>query len=337
MFSPDVCHEALRKDKYPLLAFDPNADYASWKEEVREKFVELMGDVPELVDLNVTVEWEKEEENFIERRIVFQAEAFAKVPCHLLIPKNGTAPYPLIICLQGHSTGMHIALGRAIYKGDEEDVKSGDRDYALQAVKEGYAALVIEQRGFGERKCAKDKFLWKNTTCEHPAMVAMLLGRTLLRERAWDVQRAIDAVSTLPEIDMDKIAIMGNSGGGTASYYTACLEPRIKAVMPSCSVCSFDHSIIMRRHCDCNYVPSLGKYIDMGEMACMIAPRPLVIVAGEKDLGFRIEGVYKVYEVIEQIYKKEGAPDNCKLIVGPEGHRFYAELAWDPFRELFLK
>lgn len=335
-FSPDACHDALMKSRKPLLAFDLDADYDAWKKQVKEKFTELLGDDPEAVDLNLEIEWEQETDAFYERRFLFTSEAHTTVPCHLLIPKTGKAPFPLVICLQGHSTGMHISLGRTVYEGDEQFAKSGDRDFALQIIKEGYAALVIEQRGFGERKCGREKFLWKNTTCEHPAMAALLLGRTLLRERAWDVSRAIDAVSGFPELDMDKISIMGNSGGGTTSYYAACLEPRIKAVMPSCSVCSFDDSITMRNHCVCNYVPKMAKYMDMGEMACMIAPRPLIIVAGAEDKGFHLEGTKKVYEVIKKIYAKEGAPENCKLIIGPEGHRFYADLSWPTFRELFL-
>ncbi len=283
----------------------------------------------------MTVEWEKEHDTYYERRIVFDTEPEASVPCHLLLPKGGKAPYPTVICLQGHSTGMHISLGRALYEGDEEIISGGDRDFALQIVREGYAALTVEQRGFGERKC-DENILSGPTTCAHPAMVALLLGRTMVRERAWDVSRAIDMLETLPEIDSTHIALMGNSGGGTATYYAAALEPRIKVAMPSCAVCAFDQSIGIMRHCDCNYIPRMLKYFDMGEIACMIAPRPLIVVAGEQDHGFLIEGTKKVFSVIQEIYKQEGAPENCKLIIGPEGHRFYADLSWDTFRKYFL-
>lgn len=334
-FSPDACHTRILKNRKPLLAFDPSADYNQWKTQVQETFGELLGDTPEKTDLNIFVEWEKESADFTERRIIFDTEPEASVPCHLLLPKSGKAPYPVVICLQGHSTGMHISLGRPVYAGDESTIAGGDRDFALQILKEGYAALVLEQRGFGERKC-DENILKGSTTCPHPAMVASLLGRTMVRERAWDVSRAIDMLETMPEIDKTHIALMGNSGGGTATYYTAAIEPRIKVAMPSCAVCAFDHSIGIMRHCDCNYIPRMIKYFDMGEVACMIAPRPLIVVAGAKDTAFLLEGTKKVFSVIEEIYKKEGAPDNCKLIVGPEGHRFYADLSWPVFRKMFL-
>lgn len=334
-FSPDNCHTKLIQNIKPALAFDPTADYSKWKEQVRFKLDELLGDKPEAVDLNVTVEWEKETDTYTERYFVFDTEDEASVPCHLLIPKTGKAPYPVVICLQGHSSGMHISLGRPVFEGDEETISGGDRDFARQIIREGYAALVIEQRGFGKRVCNPERDGGR-TSCAHPSMVALLLGRSMLRERAWDVSRAIDAIEAFSEIDMEHIAMMGNSGGGTATYYTACVEPRIKVAMPSCSVCAFDHSIGIMRHCDCNYLPRMIKYFDMGELACLIAPRPLIVVAGQKDNGFLIDGVHKVYNVIEQIYEKEGVPENCKLIVGPEGHRFYADLSWGVFREMFL-
>lgn len=334
-FSPDNCHIHALETRKPLLSYRDDADYGAWKAEVIKTFHELIGDRPEPVDLNIRVEWEEDRETYTERRFIFDAEYETSVPCHLLLPKEGKAPYPLVICLQGHSTGMHISLGRAVYEGDEALISGGDRDFALQIVHEGYAALCIEQRGFGERKSVCNPFKF-NTTCHHPAYVAMLLGRTLHGERAFDISRAIDAVSTFPEIDMENIALMGNSGGGTSTYYTTALEPRIRVAMPSCAVCSFSGSIAKRHHCDCNYIPRMAKYMDMGEVACMIAPRPLIVVAGQEDCGFDIAGVHKVYEVIQKIYEKEGAPENCKLIVGPEGHRFYADLAWGTFRKMFV-
>ncbi|MBE6687801.1 MAG: hypothetical protein E7588_00820 [Ruminococcaceae bacterium] len=335
-FSPDLSHENILLNRKKLLSFDPNADYQVWKNAVRERLDDLLGDMPEKVDLKVEVEWEKEEETFIERRFTFYSEYRTLVPCHLLIPKTGKGKYPMVICLQGHSSGMHISLGRPKYEGDAALVADGDRDFAPQIVKEGYAALVVEQRGFGERRTPKHHGD-NNTTCAHPSMVALLLGRTMARERGWDISRAIDAVGeTFKDIDMDKIALMGNSGGGTATYYTACFEPRIKVVMPSCAVCSFDTSIGTLRHCDCNYIPRMAKYFDMGEIACLIAPRPLIVVAGAKDHGFLYPGVEKVYDVIKQIYEKEGAPENCQLITGDAGHRFYADISWPVFRKYFV-
>ena len=335
-FDPDLCHKELIKTIKPKLAFDEQNDYPQWKEKVREKLSELLGDMPEKVDLDIKIEWEKEHDTFIEKRIVFMAEKYVDVPCHLWIPKNVEKPCPAVICLQGHSSGMHISMGRVQYDEDVEIIKDGDRDFAKQIVNQGYCALVLEQRGFGERKSpAYLKFEPEaTTTCWHPAMTALLQGRTLIGERVWDISRAIDVLETLPEVDSEKIAVMGNSGGGTATYYAACIDERIKIAMPSCSVCTYKHSIIAGRHCTCNYIPNIAKYFDMGDIACLIAPRALVVVAGREDDGFLIEGCQEVYSTIEKIYKKEGAENNCRFLIGDGEHRFYADLSWPVFKEL---
>lgn len=332
MIAMDKCHEEIIKNRKPLLAYDETKDFDTWRELVREMLNDVLGDMPEeRCDLNIRVEWEQEHETFFEKRILFTAEQYVDVPCHLWVPKDVKLPCPVVICLQGHSTGMHISMGRAIYPGDEERVKGGGRDIAVQAIKEGYAALVVEQRALGERKSEAMLQFAPNAdcTCPHVAMTAQLLGRTLIGERCWDISRAVDLIETMPEVlDSKKIVLTGNSGGGTATYYAACIEPRITMAVPSCSICSFKHSIVWKRHCVCNYVPRIAKYVDMGELACLIAPRPLVILAGVKDHGFHIDGSREVFEVVQKIYDKVGAGDKCRFCEGDGGHEYYPALAW---------
>ena len=336
-FSPDIHHEYLLKNQGMALAFDENKDYDTWKQQVKEKLTELLGKMPEKkVPLNIRVEWECEYPTYIERRFVFDTEPDTTVPCHLLIPKNTPKPCPVVICLQGHTTGMHISLGRKKFAIDNQYVGNRDAEFALQAVAEGYAALVMDQRGFGERvsPASIGDHLQYRTTCQQPAMVALLLGRTMLGERVWDISRAIDALGEFEEIDVERLACMGNSGGGTATYYAACMDERIKIAMPSCSVCDFSQSIGIMQHCVCNFLPNMANYFDMGDLACLIAPRKIVDVMGMTDVGFLIEGSLSAYDKIEKIYAKAGCPDNCKRVIGKDGHRFYADPSWKVFREL---
>lgn len=329
-YHADFCDKTALLSLKPQLSFNPEADFEGWKQACRAKLEELLGDKPELVEPNVTVEWEKDHEDFREIRFVFDAEKHSKAACHLLIPSRAPKPCPVVICLQGHSTGMHISLGRAKYPGDEESISGGDRDFALQIVGQGYAALVLEQRGFGERKTSADDL----PGCEVPALNALLIGRTLLGERVWDVSRAIDVLAAFPGLDGTRIACMGNSGGGTTSFYAACLDERIQVVMPSCSICTYRDSIGAIRHCSCNYIPGIAKYFDMGDLAGLIAPRRLIVVAGQEDPIFPIQGVKEAYGTVRAVYEKSGHPENCRLIVGDGGHRFYAAPAWSTFKEL---
>ncbi len=330
MFSPDNGHAAILERK-GLLAFDEDQDFTEQKQQITDKLRQLLGDQPERVPLNPTVEYEKDQGTYIERRIVFDVEKDVQAVCLFCIPKTENKKVPLVICVQGHSTGMHNSMGRNIYEGDHAG--SGDRDNGLQALERGYAALCLEQRGMGERRTT---MVWNeddngSPRCHATAMVAALVGRTLLGERCWDISRAIDLALTYPEIDADRIICTGNSGGGTATYYAACMDERIAVAMPSCAVCTFRDSIAAMPHCECNYVPGLGKYMDMGDMAAAIAPRKLIVIHGTKDPIFPDIGVRKAYEIIEKVYRAAGVPNNCALASGNGKHRYYKKEAWEAF------
>ncbi len=333
-FAPETCHTPQLDNPPRMLNFHRHAHaFPDWVTAVREKFLDLLGVMPERVEPNLRVEFEADHGSYVERRLVFTAEAGADVPCHLLLPKTD-GPVPLVICLQGHSTGMHISLGRPKYPGDETTI-AGGRDFALQAVREGYAALALEQRCFGERgdqRAGETRHL--QSTCHHASMVALLLGRTMIGERVWDIARAIDALADFPELDLNRIGCMGNSGGGTATFYAACYEPRITAAMPSCYVCTFRHSIGRIDHCQDNYLPGALRYLEMADFAGLIAPRPLVVVAGHDDPIFPLAGVEEAFADIQAIYAAAGAPDRCRLVVGDGGHRFYPEEGWPVFRQM---
>lgn len=332
-FDPQKWHEELMKNISPQLAYKEGEEFKAWQAKARNTLERLLGLPLPKTEPNVRVEYERKTEEFLEKRFIFTSEGNVDVPCHLLIPKSDKAEdkkvYPLVICLQGHSKGMHISLGRAKYPGDEQSI-AGDRDFAIQAVKEGYAALAIEQRCFGERGGTSD-----GPNCYQSTMSALLLGRTTIGERVWDISRAIDVIEKyFPEIDSSRIACMGNSGGGTITYYAACLDERIAVAMPSCAVCNYVDSIGTLYHCSCNYIPGIYKYFEMGDLAGLIAPRPLIVVAGRKDDIFPIAGVQRSFERIKELYRAAGAEDRCRLVIGEGGHRFYARESWPVFRDL---
>ncbi|MCL2301523.1 MAG: hypothetical protein FWC27_15390 [Firmicutes bacterium] len=306
----------------PLLRLREGQPPEKWRALARQKLRELLG-MDQILPCRLDFRAEEtiDAGDYTRTRFTFQSEPGFRVPGYFCMPRDGDAS-KVMICLQGHSTGMHISLGETKYPGDEID---GDRDFVRHAIDHGHAALVIEQRCFGEQGGRPEG----GTNCGQASMTALLLGRTTLAGRVWDVTRAID-VAEAQFSPGAQYCCMGNSGGGTATWYAAAVEPRIAKAMPSCAVCSFDGSIAPIGHCICNYVPGIRQWFDMGDLAGLIAPRPLVVVAGLKDRIFPIDATRETFQLIQSYYAAAGAPDACKLYVGPEGHRFYAE-AWEEF------
>lgn len=332
-YNPSEHHEIALRKLRPSHAYHGQT-LVPWQAELRAAFNEKFGWDSKLprVPLNVEELEREETDTYTRRKLVFTSEPGSDVPCHLLIPKLVHTPAPAFICLQGHTSGMHISIGKPRSKEDEDEIK-GDRDFALQAVANGYVALALEQRSFGERAETRQKRRSKQG-CEDAAMHALLLGRPLASERAWDVSRAVDLLETLLEVRKDRIGCMGNSGGGTVTWYSACVEPRLWLAMPSCSFCTYADSIFKINHCTDNYIPGILKIAEMADLAGLIAPKRLVIVAGEQDTIFPIEGVRRGFKTVERIFEAAGVRDRLKLVVGPAGHRFYAKVGWAAVREL---
>ena len=77
------------------------------------------------------------------------------------------------------------------------------------------------------------------------------------------------------------------------------------------------------------YVPGmLQQKIDTESVTGLIAPRPLLVVAGRHDPLFPLEGALEAYEQAKAMYAAAGAPENLELYIGEGAHRYYAERVW---------
>ena len=280
------------------------------------------------------IESREQKDGFLNIRFSFESEEGYRVPCHLLLPDGIEKPIPFI-CLQGHTTGMHISLGKMIYEKDERFVKVKEADFAIRAVKEGYAAIAMEQRNFGEMGNLEDG----SPGCFESAMTALLMGRTVIGARVWDLMRLVDVLQAefADAIDLSNLSVMGNSGGGTATSYFAALDDRIALAMPSCANCDFTESIGGMRHCACNYVPHMAEFFNMSDLIAMAYPKLYVQVSGVEDVGFWIKGARNTFQNGHKIYEQMGASDRCVYVEGPEGHQFYPDLAWPVVHQLMGK
>jgi len=334
-FAPSVLHKHLMNNMEHKLAYK-GGDVQQWQDSFRPKLKELLGDMPketEKCPLNVRSLWKRDHELGTIEKVVFTSEPFCDVPAFLCLPKNAAPPYTTFICLQGHSTGMHNSIGLDFETNTKEIEVAGDRDFALKCMEKGIAALCIEQRSFGER----GENLLKNGSehmCHDGVCHALKLGRTLNGERVWDVGRGIDYLAGRNDINMDKIGLMGNSGGGTITIYASAIMDRIAFAMPSSAFCTYQDSIMNIEHCADNYIPGLLQYAEIGDVMGLHAPKPVVIVAGLEDDIFPIHGVKKAFSKLKEIYRAAGAEDNCCLVIGNGGHRFYANEAWDAMLKL---
>ena len=306
----------------PSMAYQ-GADYEKWKQSAQEKLRELLGMEKYICPgTPAIVEYDIQHDGFREIRFLMETEEGYFVPCHLWLP-DGIKNPPVMICLQGHSPGMHISLGRIKTQEEAPLIENGDRDFCVRALKEGFATVALEQRNFGE--------LQGEGRCLYSSLTAIIQGRTTIGERVHDVKVCIDTLEKqfADLVDTSRICCMGNSGGGTATAYSAALEDRIKLAVSSCAMCTYKDSIGGVPHCACNYVPHIAEFFDMDDIMAMAAPKYFIQVSGLNDPeNFPIDGAKEVYEKGSRVYEQLGIKDRCALVIGNGGHRFYADDTW---------
>jgi dienelactone hydrolase len=247
---------------------------------------------------------------------------------------NGTAP--AILAPHGHSSGGKLApAGVRTDPAVAETIDQHNYDYGVQAVRRGYVVFCPDARGFGERRewLHQEPRQILESSCRQLAHMAIPLGLTVAGMWTWDLMVLLDYVQTRPETQGRRIGCIGLSGGGLQTLWLAALDERVDCAVISGYFYGVADSLLhLAGNCDCNYVPHLWETADMGDVAGLIAPRPLLIEAARQDSlnGPRgIDNVIEQVEIARKAYEVLGAPDKLATDFFDGGHEWHGTMAWD--------
>lgn len=142
----------------------------------------------------------------------------------------------------------------------------------------------------------------------------------VLAFQTWNSIRAIDFLLTLPQADPDRIAVTGASGGGTQTFMLAALDERVKVSVPVVMVsahffggCSCESGMPVHKNRNTVYTNA--------EIACVIAPRPMLLISDGNDWTKNNETVE--YPFARSVYALFGKQNNVELVHFPnEGHDY---------------
>ena len=319
----DQAKQLSEKAHDQLNAAASPTDFARWQENARSRFLKLIGGLPdEKTPLNVRLTGELRREGYTIRKIIFESRPEFYVTANLYVPVAGASSFPAILAPLGHDlSGKAYDAYQRLFIG---------------LVKHGYVVLAYDAVGQGERMQFWD-FVF-----DHRALVdksnehgllgirESLLGQNLARDLIWDGLRALDYLTSVPEVDASRIGITGHSGGGALTTYISLLDPRIKAA----SIVTFISSIpkkIEARDIDSEADPEqdiqglLQAGIDHAELLAMIAPRPVLIGAAQRDF-FPIEGTRQTYAGAQRLYARLGFSERIKMVVFDHEHAYSQQL-----------
>ena len=267
---------------------------------------------------------------YVRRRGLIETEPDVRIPFWLLKPK-GDGPWPLGIFPHGHDRrGNDTTAGVYVDEAHKQKSVAEDRDVAVQAVKLGFVAIAPAVRGLSVDGVPDLHKRHGNRECRSQVMHCLLVGRTATGERVWDMQRILDWAIRLPDVDSNHVLMMGNSGGGMVTLFTAACDERIGMAVPSCSFAPTVSESGYIFHCDCNMVPGLLEIGGLCGVAGLVAPRHLLAVNGRKDGLFSEAVIDRAAAQVQSVYEAAGCPERFEHRWGDAGHRFYKDLMW-PF------
>lgn len=309
--------------------------FERWQREAREELQRLVGlekikaQVGDHI-LQVRLAETKDVGGYTRRKGTIETEPNVRIPFWLLKPK-GSGPFPLAVLPHGHDGRGHDTYA-GVYHDDahKEKTLAQDRNVAVQAVERGFLAIAPATRGLAVNGVPDVFARHDSRNCRSQLMHCLLAGRTAIGERVWDLQRIIDWAVSLPEVNSQHLLMMGNSGGGMATLYTAACEKRITVAVPSCSFSTIASPEGRIYHCDCNMVPGIFEWGDLYDVAGLTAPRHLLAVSGREDKLHEAASIEHAADRVRTIYKAAGHPSAFQHRWGAEGHRFYSDLMW-PF------
>jgi cephalosporin-C deacetylase-like acetyl esterase len=277
----DIAAKETAARRVTIASITTRAQAESRQREVRAKILTLIGGLPEKTPLNAKVLGTTQADGFRIEKILYESQPNFPVTALLYLPdaKPGTPQQklPAIVVAPGHGfTG-----------------KATDYTFAGTFARNGFAVLSYDPIGQGERLQYPDptdqsKTLLKASTGEHgeAGLQPTLIGDALARTFAWDGIRAVDYLTSRPEIDPSRIGAFGCSGGGTMTALLGALDTRVHAIAVACYLTNFDTLLHALGPQDSeqstpNFIASGLDFPDWVELA---APRPYAIISTAQDM-----------------------------------------------------
>lgn len=219
-------------------------DQAAWNKnrpELRRQMLYMLGldPMPARTPLRARITGQFERERYRVEKIVFESMPGLYVTGDLYVPKQaGRKPAVLYLC--GHAPGPWGA-------------KAQYQHHGIWLANHGYVAFLIDTIEFGEipgiHHGTHDLGLWN----------WLSLGYSPAGPEVWNAIRAMDYLSTRPDVDAARVALTGISGGGAITWYAAAADERFHTAAPVCATWSAGSQVAEKsvvENCDCIYFPN---------------------------------------------------------------------------------
>ena len=296
---------------------------AQW-DELRPRYMQeylyMLGlwPLPEKTPLCATVTGTLDGDGYVVEMLHYQSRPGLYVTANLYRPATVTAgercPAVLYVC--GHSS-----RGR-------DGNKTAYQSHGIWFARHGYVCLVLDTLQLGEIASVH------HGTYSEQRWWWLSRGYTPAGVECWNGVRAIDYLISRADVDADRIAVTGISGGGAATFWITAADERVKVAVPvsgMADLASYVANRVINGHCDCMFLHNAYQW-PWTRIAALIAPRPLLFANSDQDVIFPMDANGRITNRLERVYSFYGAGELVDSVVSIGDHNYRADLRSAAYR-----
>ncbi|MCH2129909.1 MAG: acetylxylan esterase [Pirellulaceae bacterium] len=336
--SPTVLNGATPNDQRlePLrhldsyFPFQPPSSEAEWNERrdyIRRHMQVAVGlwPLPTRMPLNAVIHGKQELDDYTIEKVYFESMPGFYVTGNLYRPVGKTSRVPGILCPHGHwPNGRFFKtspedMKRELEQGAEQFEQGGQSPLqarCVQLARMGCVVFHYDMLGsadsvqftpelvHGFRRQRPEANTGENWGLYSPA--AESHSQSMMGLQTYNSIRALDFISELPDVDTDRLAVTGASGGGTQTFLVCALDDRPAVSFPAVMV-----STAMQGGCTCENSCLLRIGTGNVEFAAMFAPKPLMLSTAD---DWTVEMSTKGFPELQKLYQLLGRPDDIALV-----------------------
>ncbi|MCS7166872.1 MAG: prolyl oligopeptidase family serine peptidase [Gemmatales bacterium] len=308
--------ETAKLSQAPFAYAQSREEWERLRPHLHQQFLYMLGlwPMPEKTPLHARVTGTLERDNFRVEKLYFQSRPGLYVTGNLYLPKNikPGEKLPAVLYVCGHSN-----RGR-------DGNKTAFQHHGIWFATHGYVCLIIDTLQLGEIAGIHHGTYREGRWWWHSA------GYTPAGVECWNGLRALDYLCSRPEVDPERIAVTGISGGGAYTVWISAADERVKVAVPVSGFSDLQTHVIdrvMNGHCDCMFPYNVYRW-DFSTILGLIAPRALLFLNSSNDTIFPMPGNERLRAKLHQFYGLfyPQAQSHFEFGVVPGPHQDHPEL-----------